>query len=268
VVISVHTLFSAFLQGKGANTRGRLLKCLADHLYRRADAVVAVSRGVALDLQKTFDLPQGRIRIIGNPFDFARISQLARLPIAESIFIDGTPIILSAGRLAPEKGGENLLHAFSLLLQKTDARLVFLGEGPEQTKLEQLCERLEIGHKVSFLGYRSNPFQYMAQSTVFVLPSHYEGFGNVLVEAMACGLPVVATHCYQGIEEIVDPGETGLLVEVGDEEAMAAAILRLLEDDKLRVQLSERALARVDAFGIERITEQYSQVLGLTLGRM
>lgn len=261
VVISVHTLFSAFMRGKGANARGRLLKLLATRLYRRANAIIAVSRGAALDLAETFGLPAAKIRVIGNPFDLAKISRLARTPVDEPIFKEESPILLSVGRLAPEKGGENLLRAFALLRRKTEARLVFLGEGPEKDTLARLCRKLGIERHVFFLGYRANPFRYMARSTVFVLSSLYEGFGNVLIEAMACGLPVVATRCYHGIEEIVEDGVTGLLVETGDEKAMAEALLGVLDQASLRRDLVMAAREKVKLFDKDRIVASYRTVL-------
>ena len=263
VVISVHTLFSAFLQGKGANIRGRLLKVLAQRLYSKADAVVAVSRGVAEDLGELFGIAQERIRVIGNPFDLEKIARLAEVPVDEAMFSGDVPIILSVGRLSQEKGGDDLLRAFARLQPQTEARLVFLGEGAEQPRLEQLCSQLEVDDKVSFLGYQENPFRFMARSTVFVLSSRYEGFGNVLVEAMACGLPVVATRCYPGIEDLVRHGESGLLVPVGDEAALVAALARVLNEGELRRKLVIAGRKTAGSFDSHRIVTCYREVLGL-----
>jgi glycosyltransferase involved in cell wall biosynthesis len=263
VVISVHTLFSAFLQGKGANPSGHLLRILAERLYSRADAVVAVSPGVAEDLTSLFGLAAEKTRVIGNPFDLEKIARLAKVPIPEPLFQEGLPILLSVGRLAPEKDGATLLRAFALLRRQTDARLVFLGEGPERAALEQLCAELGIADEVFFLGYRDNPFQYLVRSSMFVLSSRYEGFGNVLIEAMACGLPVVATRCYPGIEAIVEDGQTGLLVSIGNEVEMAAALARLLDEAGLRRKLVEAGRKKAELFACQRIAASYREVLGL-----
>lgn len=260
-VISVHTLLSAFLQGKGADVRGRLLKLLADRLYRQADTVVTVSRGVAADLVSTFALPESKISVIGNPIDLHRIGALAAEDVQESVFIEGGPIVLSVGRLAPEKGGRHLVRAFSHVREQIDANLVFLGEGPEKAELQCLCAELGIEQKVFFLGHRENPFVYMAKSTVFALSSLYEGFGNVLIEAMACGLPVVSTRCYPGIETLIRDGKTGLLVDVGNERALADAVIRLLADSGLRHELSSQAQKEVWRYDVREITARYQSVL-------
>jgi len=212
---------------------------------------------------ETFHLPDDKIHVIGNPFDLEKIRHLAQESVSEPLFQGAAPILLSVGRLAPEKGGEDLLRAFSQLRQQTDARLVFLGAGPEKDRLERLCREMGLEGDVHFPGYRENPFRYMARSTALALPSHYEGFGNVLVEAMACGLPVVATRCYPGIEEIVEDGKTGLLVEVGDEAAMAAALLRVLNDEQLRRRLAEAGRERAQMFDNVRIVQNYRTVLNL-----
>jgi glycosyltransferase involved in cell wall biosynthesis len=261
VVISVHTLFSAFLRGKGADVRGKLLRLLANLLYRRADQIVAVSRGAALDLIEIFNLPAEKIRVIGNPHDLAKIGRLNGDSVIESVFKEGIPIILFAGRLAPEKGGDILLHAFSLLRQKTHGKLVFLGEGQEKKKLVDLCRRLRVEKDVSFLGYQENPFKYMAHSTVFALPSIYEGCPMVLVEAMACGCPVVSTRCYDGIENIIDHGRTGLLVDVGDRRALADAMRTLLENPDLRASMAEAGRKKAEDFSVAKIAGEYRKVL-------
>lgn len=263
IVLSVHTRPSAQTRELAADIWERAVGFLIGRTYNRADAVIAVSKAVGDDLADNFAVERHRLRVVPNPVDLKQIADLTGAEVPEDIFSDGVPVILAVGRLSREKGHDLLLHAFARARASFAVRLVIVGEGREEASLRKLSLALGIDGDVVFLGYQANPFKYMARSTLFVLPSTYEGFALVLVEAMTCGLPVVATRSYQGIEEIVEPGETGLLVEVGDEEALTAAILRLLGDADLRRSLAESARTRVEAFAVDRITDLYGTVLGL-----
>jgi glycosyltransferase involved in cell wall biosynthesis len=149
-----------------------------------------------------------------------------------------------------------LLRAFDQLADE-QARLVLLGQGPETESLKSLAEELGLSERVKFAGFVDNPFKYMANADVFVLSSWYEGFGNVLIEAMATGCPVVSTDCPSGPHEILEGGTYGSLVPIQDPVQMAAAIDATLSDRPDRATLTERA----DEFSIPRITEQYTEIL-------
>ena len=119
--------------------------------------------------------------------------------------------------------------------------------------LENYTKELDISHNVVFLGFQSNPFKYLSRATVFVLSSLWEGFGNVIIEAMACGIPVISTRCPSGPDEIITNEVNGLLVPVGDMNALAKAILRLLEDESLRKRIAEAGRKRAEDFRVKLI---------------
>jgi glycosyltransferase involved in cell wall biosynthesis len=160
------------------------------------------------------------------------------------------------GRLNEQKDFPTLIRAFKIVYEKSkNARLIILGEGSEREHLMHLIKELGLVDIVSLPGFLQNPFSYMHRSQVFVLPSIHEGFGNVLVEAMACGCPVVSTDCPSGPREILNNGEYGHLVPVGDAAAMAAAILDVLDGHGKAVPA-----AWLEQFSPEIIARQYIEI--------
>lgn len=135
-----------------------------------------------------------------------------------------------------------------------------MGEGEDRGRLEYLIKELKLENNVSLLGFVENPYAYMQRSDVFVLSSRWEGFGNVLVEAMACGCPVVSTNCPSGPAEILENGEYGILVPVEDVEKMAKSIIKILTNKELREELSNKALKRSKEFHVEKAVEKYLQI--------
>ncbi|MBI5075474.1 MAG: glycosyltransferase [Nitrospirae bacterium] len=261
VVISVHTKLTALTRQYSSDKWERSLGVLIKRLYNHADSVVAVSRDVADDLEKNFGIDRNLIQVISNPFDLKKIRCLSEEHVMENIFKGNIPIILSVGRLSSEKNVGCLVKAFSLLKADLKAALVILGEGEEEQYLKQLCRDLGIEKNVFFLGYKDNPFKYMKRSTVFALSSFYEGFGNVIVEAMACGLPVVATRSYESIEDIIENDRNGLIVPVAEEKALADALLRLLNNPEVRERYISEAMKKVECYRSETIAAQYGKVL-------
>ena len=147
---------------------------------------------------------------------------LANQPIEHPWFLNKKiPIILAVGRLTKAKDYPTLLRAFALISKKKKVRLVILGEGEERKSLKNLVRGLDISENIAFLGFQKNPYKYMQKANIFVLSSKREGFPNVLVEAMACGVSVVSTDCQSGPNEIIKNGENGVLVPVGDEKTLA-----------------------------------------------
>src|SRR5262249_54469789 len=139
------------------------------------------------------------------------------------------PVVLGVGRLALQKDFSTLIKAFAHVRSRAPARLLILGDGEKRVELEVLVKELGLTADVCLLGYVDNPFAYMRRCAAFVLSSEYEGLPNSLIEAMACGAPVISTDCPCGPAEILDGGRYGLLVPVGDVEAMAAAISATLQ---------------------------------------
>ena len=140
------------------------------------------------------------------------------------------------------------------------ARMAILGEGKDRGTLEKLAKELGISDKVAFLGFQKNPFKYMKRATVFVLSSLHEGFGNVLVEAMACGTPVISTNCKSGPSEIIEDGKSGILVPVSDYQSLSKAIIKVLSDDSLRQKFSAEGLERVKHFSVQKNIRGYEKV--------
>ncbi len=209
--------------------KNRLIHRLIHHSYLRADSIVAISEGVADNLTNTFNLPRNLIKVIYNPAYTSNLLLQAKVSINHPWFSPREPpIILGVGRLTQQKDFPTLIKAFAIVQQHYSARLVILGEGEKRSQLEALINQLGLEDKVSLPGFVENPFAYMAKASSFVLSSAWEGFGNVLVEAMAVGTPVVATNCQSGPEEILAGGKYGHLVPVGNAENLAEAIVTTL----------------------------------------
>jgi glycosyltransferase involved in cell wall biosynthesis len=184
--------------------RDRLMRQLIRRFYPRADAVVAVSKGVA-DGLRNFGIPEDRMRVLHNPVDLRVIQERARASVCTRLRQD-VPVVVTVGRLAEQKDHDTLLRAFAETRQRVNAVLILVGEGPLHARLSRLARELGIVDSVVFAGWQDNPFAVMAHANLFVLSSRYEGFGNVIVEAMACGLPVVSTDCPSGPSEILEDG--------------------------------------------------------------
>lgn len=236
----------------------RMARWLARRLYRKADGIIAVSRGVADDLVTFFDLPPERIRVVNNPVVTPYLLRQAEEPPADPWFRDADrPVILGIGKLWPQKDFDTLIRAFAHLRQRRPARLVILGEGAERARLTALVRDLNLDGDVALPGFAQNPYSYMARASLFALSSRWEGSPNVLVEAMACGTPVVSTDCPSGPDEILEGGRYGPLVPIGDAERLAEAMARLLDQPT-----SAQALkARAADYSVERATAGYLDVL-------
>ena len=240
-----------------SSARGRLMPRLIHKFYPWADAVVAVSQGVADDLVKTARLSRERIQVIYNPIVTPEILEKAEEPLNHPWFAPGEPpVILSVGRLAKQKDYLTLIRAFALVHRERPARLMILGEGKERPKLEALIQELGLDEDVSLPGFVDNPFKYMKRAAVFVLSSRWEGLPNALIQAMALGTLVVSTDCPSGPSEILEGGKWGKLVPVGDIEKIAKAIIDTLEDLN-RPDVTKRA----QDFGIEKLVQNYLRVL-------
>jgi glycosyltransferase involved in cell wall biosynthesis len=256
VIVSQHNMLSLSLASE-PSIRNRWIKRLARLFFRYADAAICVSRGVAEDFIATTRMPPRKVHVIYNAVVPADVQELGRQALSHPWFThQDLPVILAVGRLAPQKDYPTLLRAFAAVCQKKPARLLILGEGVERPHLEMLARQLGLAGQVQMPGIVQNPFAYMAQAQLLVLSSKWEGFGNVLVEALACGTPVVSTDCRSGPREILDDGRFGRLVPVGDAESLAAAILETLKSVPDRALLKQRA----QGFTIVESVRKYTQV--------
>jgi glycosyltransferase involved in cell wall biosynthesis len=227
--------------------------------YPRADALVAVSRGVAEDLQRTLALPDGKVTTIYNPVVAPELGKRAKQPLDHPWFADGEPpIILAVGGFKPQKDFATLLRAFARARSHRPMRLLILGEGKLRPSITSLAEELDIVEDLAMPGFVDNPFQYLARANVFALSSRWEGLPTVVIEALACGCPVVSTDCPSGPAEILENGKYGTLVPVGDHEALATAILETLNTQTDRQRLRDRGAM----FSVESASRQYLDLIG------
>jgi glycosyltransferase involved in cell wall biosynthesis len=227
-------------------------------LFPRADRIIAISHGVGEDVLRQHGCEPSRLHVIHNPSVDENLEMRAHEPPGHAwLAAAGPPVVLGAGRLVPQKDFPTLLRAFALVRAETDARLVILGEGREHQSLQALADELGVAADVSLPGFDANPIAAMAKAAVFVLSSAWEGFGNVLVEALATGCPVVSTRCPSGPEEILEGGRLGRLVPVGDAAALAEGILACLHDPGDR----EARRRRAQDFTLEVVAERYLAVL-------
>lgn len=239
--------------------RQRKFKEIMRH-YPKADAIITVSKGLRQVLRKNLGLADTKTYPIGNSVDSTGVRALAKAPIDHPWFAPGEPpVAITAGRLNRQKDHPTLLRAFRATRERLASRLVILGGGPERARLEALADNLGIASDVAFLGHVENPYAYMARSDLFVLSSLWEGFPNVLAEALTVGVPIVSTACPHGPEEILKQGEYGDLVPVGDWQALAGVMTRSLEGHA-RPFDREAACARFD---INTAAWKYLQAFGL-----
>ncbi len=237
---------------------GRIKSWLLKRLYPGASLVTAISHGIARELTTRYGLAARRVVVIPNPVDCDRVHSLAAAELEHPWFLCGRPVVVAAGRLHPQKGFGYLVRAFALVRNALPCKLVILGEGPQRGELEQLIVELGLSEDIALPGFQDNPYKFMGRASLFVLSSLYEGFGNVLVEALALGTPVVSTACPVGPDEIVTDGETGLLVPPADEQALAEAMTKVLNDSELQRSLSANGPARAADFALQHIVAKYA----------
>ncbi|MFQ5527082.1 MAG: glycosyltransferase [Thermoanaerobaculia bacterium] len=230
-------------------------------LYPVADRITVVSRGVANDLLDKLFLDSDKLEVVYNPIVGPDVEAMASEALKDPPFDLHVPVVLAAGRLVPAKGFDVLLAAFASVAAQTEAHLVILGDGPLRSELEAQARGHGIAGRVHMPGFVKNPFRYMARSTVFVLSSRFEGLPGVLLQAMACGVPVISTDCPAGPDEILTDGRDGVLVPVNSAEAIAGELLTLLRDPERRSRLASAGRERSQAFRTEPVVREYLRVL-------
>lgn len=235
----------------------RVVRLLNRYLYRTADAIHGVSYGVAASSAQWLGMPRERIEVVYNPVVTHEILELAQENIEfPELVADGQALIVAAGRLTKQKDFATLIRALVLVRLQSDARLVIMGEGELRSDLEQLINQYSLHDSVCLPGFVENPFAVMSQADLFVLSSAWEGLPSVLIQAMACGTPVVSTACPSGPAEILEDGKWGRLVPVGDAEELAQAILKTLTD-KVNPDVATRAAY----FSLDRAVDAYLRIL-------
>lgn len=230
------------------------------HFYRQCDALVAVSDGVGEEMAASCGLGADEVLTIYNPVVDEALEALAAAPPPHPwLESKDVPVIVSVGKLNPQKDHQTLFRAFAELRKRQNARLIVVGgtraDAGSQAyakELQGLVEELGIKNDVDLVGHQSNPFAYMKHASLFVLSSAWEGLGNVLIEALACGCPVVSTDCVSGPREILEGGKYGRLVAVSDPSALAQAMVASLEVPLLPEVLMRRA----QDFAVDRVADR------------
>jgi len=254
LILSEHTTLSSDIANSSRySVRSMVIRWTTRRIYPMADAIVAVSNGVADDMCKVSGLKREKVLTIYNPIDAGRLFASAAEPLDDPWFVEGAPpVILAIGRLETQKNFPNLLRAFAGVRAGREARLLILGEGSERERLTGMVAEMGLTVDVSMPGFVANPAAYMARAAVFAMSSNWEGMPVAQMEALTLGTPVVSTDCPSGPAEILADGAYGEMVPMDDSAALAGAIERVL--DGARKVIPAEALARFDA---DAITERY-----------
>jgi glycosyltransferase involved in cell wall biosynthesis len=254
VVVCLHSTMS---QAESRTLKDRILHKLMRYTYPKADKIVAVSEGVAEDVALHIGLDRSKIEVVYNPVVTPAVRALAQQETEHPWFLPGSPpVVMGVGRLEKQKDFGTLIRAFAELRKRRKARLMILGEGNMRRELESLVGELGLIDDVALAGFVSNPFVLLRRAGAFVLSSRWEGLPTALIEAMACGTPVVATDCPSGPREILEGGKWGRLISVGDVPSLCAAIGETLD-------ASERPDVEMRArdFEVGRAVQRYREVI-------
>jgi len=263
VIINVHDVTSQIIKHSGLDRYKRfLLYWLVRILYPKADSIIAVAQGIKKDLIEHFRIPEGKITVLQNPIDIKELKRRAAEPVSCSWCTSKEgPLVIAVGRLVKLKGFDILIRAFTQLPREINARLIIIGDGEERLALQKLIEQLGLQDRVKLLGFQENPWKYMAYADVFVLSSLTEGLPNVIGEALALGIPVLATDCSPGVREYLEDGKHGLLVPPRESEALAQGIARLLSNEPLRKELAQSGQKRAAQFDLPTAVQNYEILL-------
>jgi len=230
-------------------------------LWPRADLVTAVGTFVEQDIQRHTGIGPDQTMVLYSPILDAEIERLSEEPVEHPWFQESTPIVLCVARFEPVKDHRTPLQGFAKLRETHEARLVLLGDGTIREDLEEQVQALDLADTVWFAGFVDNPFRYMKRSSMLVLTSLREGVPGVVVQAMACGLPVIGTDSPGGTGELVQNEHTGLLIPMSDPEALAHAMRRLVDDPAFAGRLVEEARSSIDRFEVDPALEGYERSL-------
>lgn len=256
LVVSEHNALSHTPAYRGWS--GRIHRLFGARLYQLADGVVCVSEGVRKDILTNTKLSSDHAHVIYNPVRKPSQSPQAIDPAISAWWHASNHRLLAIGSLKAQKDFPTLLKALARLRQKNDPKLLILGEGTLRGELESLVASLGLQDNVLMPGFIPDPYPYLEHANLFVLSSAWEGLGNVIIEALVAGVPVVSTDCPSGPAEILENGKFGRLIPVGDPQAMAAAIAEVLEAPVDRDFLRGRG----KEFSAERAADQYLALLG------
>jgi glycosyltransferase involved in cell wall biosynthesis len=234
----------------------RVVQELTGRVYAAADRLLTICHEMEDDLARELRLARSRLRTIHNAVELAEIEQhAAELPPMELAVSE--PYLIAVGRLERQKGIDVLLRAFAASAHRTTHRVLLVGRGSHEQQLRELADELEVADRVTFAGWQDNPWSLMRRASLFALPSRWEGFGNVVIEALACGAPVVVSDCSYGPKEIIRNGVDGLVFPVDDVKETTRAIDRVLGDPALAARLTAAGRERARDFDVPVIVRRY-----------
>lgn len=243
------------------NKVGAVKRSLIRMLYPKADSVLACATGLKPILINKYKIPEDKISIVFNAVNPDFITKRSKEAVAHDWFNDDIPVLISVAHLRPQKGYPYLIKSFKSVLEHKKARLLIIGEGVERGILEKMVADYQINDYVEFLGVVSNTNKYVAKSTIFVLPSLWEGLATVLLEAAIVKTPLVATDAPFGSSDVVKNNKTGLLVPIKNSELLAEAIIKILDKSELRNEFVENAYNHIqDTFSDIAITKKLEEI--------
>lgn len=270
-ILQVHVALSMKFQHSIPDMIARHLITI---LYNRADMIIAVSEGVKQELVQEFHINPDIVKVIYNPNDITKIESLATESVDNEWFNGMNPIIINIGRLTEAKGQWHLIRAFAKVRKSVECRLVIAGVGNLKPDLDKLVDELDLNDDIKFLGWVDNPYKYISKSSLFVSSSLWEALPYSLVEALACGCPIISTDCKYGPREILGDGRYGLLIPEMDnilysasapltkeEELLAQKIVELIGNDTLREKYRSLGMIRARDFDWRRSIEKYEKTL-------
>ncbi len=243
---------------------------LTKNIYPLADLIVPNAQLIKIDLENNFNI-HTNYKVINNPINLKMIHELSRM---ETTLPDDAFTFINVGGFRIEKNHELLIEAFDKI-KHLNVKLLFLGKGELEEKMKEKVRLLNLGSKIFFLGFDTNPFKYLSKSDCFVLSSHFEGFPNCLLEAMACGLAVISTDCLSGPREILAPEtnplhivtdsidvvEYGILTPVNNAIQLANAMKMLVTNKKLCDEMKAKSIERASDYSIDNIIKQFKEVI-------
>jgi glycosyltransferase involved in cell wall biosynthesis len=236
----------------------RIVGAIIRITYSFASGIIAVSEGVKKDMCRISGLSEKLVRVIYNPTALGISAHRESVFVRQELWGAGFDLhILSVGALKIQKDHETLIKAFGLLPKSLNAKLTILGEGGLRDELEALVVKLGLQCRVALPGFAVDPYPWFRSADLFVLSSRWEGFGNVIVEALECGVPVVSTDCPSGPAEILDNGRFGVLVPIQDPVALASAIVQSIHLKHNR----EALMLRASDFSVKKVAKQYQDYI-------
>lgn len=277
IVLRIGNVFSE-LYARYTDLKHALRLRLIKKFYTYADVIIANSQGVADDICELTSMSPSRVKVIFNPKPLDEIQEMGKKPTGNAWFdAKDMPVVVGVGRLREQKNFPLLIRAFSKVVKDIPCRLALVGGGRDEQALRSLAHEVGVEDSVLFAGYQDNPFAFMAKADVYVLPSLWEGMPNSLMEAMVCGVPVIASDCKSGPRELLAPDSNhakrletgierasfGMLTAVNDEEALVDALRAMLGSVELQTHYANASLERAKDFDSVRITEAYINAIGL-----